>query len=152
VKSQGLVNPKFNFFKYKEFVVSSKFPELAKKITLSKENEQCIRLLCDSVLIPVRARFGLTIIESGKRSEELNKQVGGSPKSQHIDATAADIRSSLAENLEIFKWIHGQKLPFRQLIYYEKTNGLHVSINVPWRTFKNEVFIFRKNGEKETWS
>lgn len=52
-----------------------------------------LRMLCNTVLEPLRARWGGPIvIVSGYRTEEWNKRVGGAPKSQHVRGTAADIR------------------------------------------------------------
>jgi uncharacterized protein YcbK (DUF882 family) len=52
--------------------------------------------LCREVLEPVRAQFGVCIVNSGHRSRAYNESVGGVPNSQHIygltpSSVAADV-------------------------------------------------------------
>ena len=47
---------------------------------------------CHLLLEPARQIVGPIIINSGYRSEAVNRKVGGVPKSQHLIGQAADIR------------------------------------------------------------
>ena len=50
-----------------------------------------MKLLVEKVLDPLRARVGVIRVNSGYRTPEHNKQIGGSPTSQHITGQAVDI-------------------------------------------------------------
>lgn len=73
-----------------------------------------IKLLCERVLEPVRAQFGPVFINSGYRSPELNKAIGGADTSQHCLGKAADIETTAA-NGDLAKWIVAN-LDFDQVI------------------------------------
>ena len=47
---------------------------------------------CQNLLEPARQVVGPIIINSGFRCEEVNRRVGGVPRSQHLVGQAADIR------------------------------------------------------------
>jgi hypothetical protein len=83
-------------------------------------------LLCEKVLEPVREHFNkFVIIESGYRSEKLNKTISGSSAtSQHIKGEAADITVKDTYILDVFKFIK-DNLDFDQLIY--EHTWVHVS-------------------------
>ena len=52
-----------------------------------------LQLLCTKVLEPLRTRLGKPIhVNSGYRSPEVNKAVGGSKSSHHMLGCAADVR------------------------------------------------------------
>lgn len=109
--------------------------------------------LCDKALQPIRDAFCAPIIvTSGYRCPELNKTVGGVTNSQHLEATAADIKTSagtLAENRKLWNCImamkDGRKLEARQIIWEggDRSIGpawIHISINDKEHSFKiNEV-------------
>lgn len=81
----------------------------------SPEQIESLRALCINVLQPVRDHHGAVVITSGYRSPELNKLIGGSPKSQHMRAEAADIEVSGVSNRELAQWI-SDNTTFDQLI------------------------------------
>lgn len=59
-------------------------PNVAQKLNMEK--------LIDRVLDPIRSLYGKPIyVNSGFRSESLNKAVGGAKNSQHMKGQAADI-------------------------------------------------------------
>lgn len=66
-----------------------------------------ITTLVNGLLEPLRLRYGKPIrVNSGYRSPELNKAVGGSDNSQHMRGEAADIRgASPKENMLIYHLI-----------------------------------------------
>lgn len=92
----------------------------------------CLQILCQQVLEPLRRRFGVIRITSGYRCDALNDAVGGVKGSQHRLGQAADIYiSSVEEGKKMFHYIR-QHLPFDQLLLERsasrRTRWLHVSI------------------------
>ena len=67
------------------------------------------------ILQPVRDEFGVITVNSGYRSPDLNKAVGGSDKSQHCHGQAADFESYSVSNPDLAEWIR-DNLEFDQLI------------------------------------
>ena len=98
--------------------------------TPSEKEIDCLRLLAVRLLQPLRDAYNEPfIINSGYRSPETNKAVGGVPNSQHTKGQAADIqvkepRKLLTKLLEI-------GLDFDQAILYQdgRNNFLHLSYN-----------------------
>lgn len=105
----------------------------SKKIdnTPSKEVEKNLNQLIDNILDPLREKWGEAIIvNSGYRSTELNKAVGGASSSQHVVGQAADIRTKAntkASNKQLFDLIKSLKLPYDQLINEYNYKWIHVS-------------------------
>lgn len=93
--------------------------------------ESNIRGLVDNVLDPLRSAWGRpVVVNSGYRSPELNKAVGGAPGSQHLTGEAADIEDASRgreENKKLFELIIQLGLPFDQLINEFDYNWIHVS-------------------------
>jgi zinc D-Ala-D-Ala carboxypeptidase len=89
-----------------------------------------LKLLCEEVLEPIRANFGLpVIVTSGYRSPRVNKAIKGAPTSQHVKGQAADIRVPGIPNLTLCRWVH-QHLNYDQLIYeFGETGWCHVSFD-----------------------
>ena len=85
--------------------------------------------LCERVLQPLRDEYGSPImINSGYRSQQVNKAVGGVPTSQHTKGEAADITAgSREENKKLFKIL--KTMEFDQLINYNY-RFIHVSYTV----------------------
>lgn len=85
--------------------------------------------LCQKVLQPLRDIYGKPIIvNSGYRSERVNKAVGGVPTSQHRRGEAADITAgSVKENKRLFNIL--KTMEFDQLISYGY-RFLHVSYTI----------------------
>lgn len=81
--------------------------------------------LCSSVLEVVRGHYGQpVIVHSGYRCPELNKAIGGSPKSQHMRGEAADFHVHGHDNLKVAEWM-ADNLDFDQLIM--EGTWIHVS-------------------------
>lgn len=75
-----------------------------------------LRRLCTEILEPVRLHFGKPFRpNSGYRSSELNKEIGGARNSQHCEAEAVDIEIPGVSNYELAVWIK-ENLKFDQLI------------------------------------
>ena len=68
-----------------------------------------VRRLVDTVLEPARTQLGKAMnIDSGYRSPELNKAIGGSNSSQHMwtaSWAAADVEMFGLDNLVLARWI-----------------------------------------------
>ena len=88
-----------------------------------------LRLLCEKVLQPLRDIYGEPImVNSGYRSPQVNKAVGGVPASQHVRAEAADITGGSRErNKRLFEIL--KTMEFDQLINYDY-RFLHVSYTI----------------------
>jgi len=97
------------------------------------EHLENIKILCEKVLEPVRARFGPINISSGYRGKLLNHFIGGAINSDHCVGRAADIdmddMGSGVTNTEIFNYIK-DNLDYDQLIWEfgntEKPDWVHV--------------------------
>jgi len=111
-----------------------------------------LRILCEYVLQPVREHFGKPVsINSGFRSSELNKAIGGSGTSDHCKGMAADIEIAGVDNGVIAQWIE-DNCEFRQLILEFYTPGVgdsgwvHVSYNADDND-KKVMTALKENGK-----
>lgn len=95
--------------------------------------------LCQKVLQPLRDIYGKPIIvNSGYRSERVNKAVGGVPTSQHRRGEAADITAgSREENKKLFEIL--KTMEFDQLITYDY-RFLHVSYTIR-KPNRNQIIL-----------
>lgn len=85
-----------------------------------------IRTLVDKVLDPARELLCEPIyVNSGYRSPQVNKMVGGVKNSQHMKGQAADVYCKNMTKL----WNILKHLEFDQLIMYKNKNFYHVSYN-----------------------
>lgn len=91
----------------------------------------CLQQLVDAILDPLRIAWGKPIVvNSGFRSPDLNKLVGGTAGSQHTKGQAADIECVSCdpeENKRLFQLIINLNLPFDQLINEYNYDWIHVS-------------------------
>src|SRR5690606_34712544 len=79
--------------------------------------EANLRALAEHVLQPLREAIGRPVlVNSGFRSERVNRAVGGAATSQHRAGQAADIRVPGMSSLELAREILRLGLPFDQLI------------------------------------
>ena len=106
-------------FTLSEFSVSSSYPELAKGIPINIR--PAIIALVTHVLQPICDKTGWTCkINSGYRSVELNRAVGGALSSQHMKGEAADCvfmkDGKAVKIIEVMKV--GKDLNFDQMIAY----------------------------------
>ena len=85
--------------------------------------------LVDNVLDPLREAWGRPLtVSSGYRCPALNRAVGGSATSHHMDGMAADITTgNKVDNRRLFQLIINLKLPFTQLIDERDFSWVHVS-------------------------
>jgi uncharacterized protein YcbK (DUF882 family) len=97
------------------------------------ESRAKLQILCDELLEPIRRILGNKPIRvnSGFRSPEVNKKIGGAKRSQHMKGEAADIVPAIPAE-EAIRLLYGafKKGDLKnvgQIIVY-KSGFLHVSI------------------------
>lgn len=91
---------------------------------------RALRNLCVRTLQPLRDALGQPIhVNSGYRSPELNRAVGGVATSQHQKGEAADICHE-GKASELLELLQEQAIPFDQAILYRRQNFLHVSLRL----------------------
>lgn len=98
------------------------------------ENErESLEVLVLALLDPLREIWGAPIyVNSGYRSPELNKAVGGVSNSQHMKGQAADITTgNTASNRKLFALIRDGGFDFDQLIDEANGTWIHVSYVSP---------------------
>ena len=82
-----------------------------------KEN---LKSIAEHVFQPLRNHFGRPIyVSSGYRSADLNRAIGGSVRSQHVEGRALDLDADVfgrVTNSKIFEYIR-ENLTFDQLIW-----------------------------------
>lgn len=104
---------------------------LAKGIANTPDNTTIERMqaLMEECLDKVREMWGKPIgVNSGFRSAELNRSVGGAKNSQHIRGEAADITTGTKENnRKLFNLIVASDIEFDQLIDESNYKWLHIS-------------------------
>lgn len=106
----------------------------------SQNELEALKLLVLKVLQPLRDLYGKPIkVNSGFRSIDVNKAVGGVNNSQHLKGEAADITAG-ADNKLLFNLIRNN-LTFDQLIW-EKGNALNPQwIHVSFKKYGNRKQI-----------
>ena len=123
-------------FTYEELVKSATATRLKINNTPNKEQHDNLKKLAETVLQPIRDKYGKPlIVSSGFRCEKLNKAVGGAKTSQHCKGEAADIRTvsdSIADNKALFNFIlemiNKGEIKVGQLIDEYGYNWIHVSL------------------------
>lgn len=118
----------------------------------NEEQIENLTLLAQKVLQPVRDAFKRGVkVNSGFRSPELNRAIGGSPTSDHTKGMAADIEIPGVSNYTVSKWIQ-DNLEFTQVILEFYTPGVpdsgwvHVSYD-PNNLKKQALTATRRNGK-----
>lgn len=119
----------------------SEFTRSAKAERYGIENEpnnaqiQNLECLCGLILDPLREFIGHPIyITSGFRTPRLNRLVGGSATSAHMNGLAADFRVGDKDYLLDWAWclLKSPSREFRrridQCIYYRDKHFIHVSL------------------------
>jgi uncharacterized protein YcbK (DUF882 family) len=119
-------------FRLSEFTRSATARRLGIKNEVSSQQLSNLMLLCRYVLEPLRKRFGQPIyVNSGYRSQELNRAVGGAVKSFHIYGRAADIRAAnLSDNNTLYALIKELRLPVHELLKEQVIKGIPTWIHV----------------------
>ena len=118
---------------YKEGVRSVTATRLGIENTPDSYQLSNMEITAMKIFEPLRKWVGGPIrINSFFRSEKLNKAIGGSKRSQHIEGRAMDLDDTYGHktNAEMFEWIR-ENLNFDQMIWEfgtdENPNWIHVS-------------------------
>ena len=121
-------------FTYDELIASSTAKRLGLDNTPNEQEKERLRQLAEDILQPIRDAWRSPIIvNSGFRSEEVNRIVGGVKNSQHRLGEAADITiGSKERNKKLFNFINKlmQKgnIKVGQLIDEYSYSWIHVSL------------------------
>lgn len=129
MKTRG-INDNLEFFTIEELCKSETAKERGINNTPSSEVIYNLRNLIMFVLDPLRRKYGKPIhVNSGYRSTQLNKAVGGVKTSQHVKGQAVDITTySRSGNKRLFNLIRESGC-FDQLIDEQNLSWVHVSFN-----------------------
>lgn len=139
----------------KEVIRSNTAQRLGIDNTPTEEHIENLKYLAENVFQPMRDHFAVPIfISSGYRGPELNKAVGGSPRSFHCLGMALDLdqdyRNTTVGNGTIFHYIK-DNLPFTELIYeFGDDNGpdwVHVALAKGREDEKTVKIAKRVNGK-----
>jgi len=104
-----------------------------------------LKLLCEKVLEPIRVQFGPIRVNSGYRSDALNKAIGGALTSQHSFCEAADVSSRHYTPLEIAEWCIANLPAFGQVI--REPSWTHVSYDMRQPCRNQPLSMDRVNGK-----
>lgn len=114
-----------------------------------------LRRLCTEILEPIRAHYGVPFRpNSGYRSEALNREIGGSSRSQHCVCEAVDIEIAGVSNYDLALWIRNN-LEYDQLILEcyrsgEPSSGwVHVSLKPESRDNRMSVLTYSNRTYKK---
>jgi len=120
-------------FTLAEMIVSPTAKKLGIPNTPTPAHIENMRYCCEKILEPVRAKFGPVTINSSYRAPLVNKAVGGSATSQHVNGQAIDFEVKGVDNKKVADWV-ADNLEFDQVIleFYaagDKNSGwVHASI------------------------
>jgi putative chitinase len=120
-------------FTLAELTVSPTAKRLGLPNTPTAEHIANMKYCCEKILEPVRAKFGPVQVNSSYRSPAVNKAVGGSKTSQHVNGQAIDFEVPGVDNKKVADWV-ADNLEFDQVIleFYtagDKNSGwVHASI------------------------
>ena len=105
-------------FRYSEFSKSDTATRLHIVNAINDwEVRDNIKALVDNILQPLRDAWGGPLfINSGYRSPELNKAVGGAETSQHVKGCAADV--GVTDPIALARLAKKMRLGFDQMIIY----------------------------------
>jgi len=120
-------------FTLAEMIVSPTAKRLGLPNTPTPAHIENMRYCCEKILEPVRAKFGPVQVNSSYRAPAVNKAVGGSATSQHVNGQAIDFEVPGVDNKKVADWV-ADNLEFDQVIleFYtagDKNSGwVHASI------------------------
>lgn len=117
-------------FELAEFLVSETAARRGIANEPTPEVIENLRRLCQLVLQPLRIKLARpVVITSGYRSPALNRAVGGSPASHHMQGRAADIIVPGMTPLTVCQTAQQMKLPCVQIIH-EFGRWAHLAVAV----------------------
>lgn len=110
-----------------------------------------LELLVSEVLDPVREAFGKPIIvNSGYRSEKLNKAIGGARKSQHLRGEAVDVRAKNPVDNKVIFDIVAQLGKYDQLIWEQGSDMFPAWVHISYREPMRKQILRTKDGKSYT--
>lgn len=117
-------------FELAEFLVSETAARRGIANEPTPEVIENLRRLCQSVLEPLRVHLKRPVmITSGYRSPALNRAIGGSPTSHHMQGRAADLIVPGIAPLAVCQTAHSLRLPCTQIIH-EFGRWAHLSVAI----------------------
>jgi zinc D-Ala-D-Ala carboxypeptidase len=146
-------------FELEEMTRSNTAVRYGRKVEAPEKVVQELTRGCVTVMEPIRAglcvKYKRTVgidISSGYRPLWLNKLVGGSEKSDHIDGRAFDFNAWGVPTLELAEFINSiiDTLPIDKLIY-EFGEWVHVSIAPVGQEPRRLVMTAVKRGRKTVY-
>lgn len=117
-------------YSLEDFLVSSKFPLLAKLLKPGYEEKNNLFLLSTFAIEPATQVFGPITILSGFRSKELNQAVNGSTTSQHLRGLAADcsILGNGFVSKDLYLWVTEVLKWTGEVIFYPNHHFVHIAL------------------------
>ena len=110
-------------FTLEELTVSPTAKKLGLPNTPTADHIANMKYCCEKILEPVRAHFGKPIqVNSSYRAPAVNKAVGGSKTSQHVNGQAIDFEIPGIDNKAVADWV-ADNLEFDQVILEFYTKG-----------------------------
>jgi hypothetical protein len=138
-------------FELSEFVVSETAARKNIDNDPTPEAIQNLHWLCQAVLEPLRTALGRpVVITSGYRSAALNRAVGGSKTSHHMQGRAADITVPGLTPLAVCLTAQHLRLPCEQIIH-EFGRWAHLAVSLPGtpvQSLTTQVLTATMVGEK----
>jgi zinc D-Ala-D-Ala carboxypeptidase len=98
--------------------------------------------LCREFLEPIRSQVGALRVNSGFRSPEVNRAVGGVRTSAHLDGRAADIVPLECSCSELFEAVKRSGLDFDQCIL--EPGWVHVGIAREGQAPRRELLLAQR--------
>ena len=129
-------------FHIKEFLKSNVATRKNLSNEPNKEQVRQMQILCQRLLQPIRDGLGQLRINSGFRSKDLNKALGGAHRvidgkyvatSQHCKGQAADLKfvcDGVVDNKQIWDFVLDSGLEFDQMINEFDWTWIHISFNL----------------------
>jgi hypothetical protein len=145
-------------FTLAELTVSPTAKRLGLSNVPTQEHIANMKYVCETILEPVRAKFGPVQINSSYRSPLVNKAVGGSKTSQHSNGEAVDFEISGVSNRVVADWV-SDNLLFDQVIleFYNAKDGVnsgwvHASIKRNGRNRKQRMIASKSKSGGTTYT
>jgi zinc D-Ala-D-Ala carboxypeptidase len=113
--------------------------------TPDEASTERLRLLCRKILQPLRNAWGFPImVNSGYRSRDVNRHVGGVSNSDHLYGCAADISVGSVANKRLFSLAvemmkSGELQDVKQIIDEKNYSWIHISMQDGRTKKRNEV-------------
>ena len=146
-------------FSIEEFYVSRSFPEISKKMKKTRIDQFKLFYLTNLILEPIRSHINKPIvINSGKRSKELNQLVGGVQTSEHrfrLYDCACDFEFLNADKIDYFKayefaMVHLKHAISQCIIYFYDTKEVKfIHIGLANLNHRAHFLVKHENGPYE---